>query len=118
MTRNLIVVLIMLIAFSASSQNKKKKRATGANDCYLEAAVATFDLSEEDKEKLNTLFINRLEERASIRQKAKSSKITKEEAKAQSKAMNQKYFNNVADLIGKPKKEIMAFEKETKTKCR
>ena len=116
MKKIITLVAIMLISFSATAQKKKKKKG-GNNDCYIEAAVSTFSLSEENKAKLVDFIAERNKQRATIKQKVKSSEIAKEDVKKEMKAVNQGYFKNFADLTGKPKKEIMVFEKETKGKC-
>ncbi|MDO6597932.1 hypothetical protein Q4512_13480 [Oceanihabitans sp. 2_MG-2023] len=115
MKKIITLVAIMLITFSATSQNKKAKGNN--NDCYIETAVTTFKLSEENKTKLSDLLTERLEQRAAVRRKIKRSEVSKEEGKSKTKTINQTYFKSFADLTGKPKKEIMSFEKETKKKC-
>lgn len=116
MNRVITIAVIMLISLSASSQSKKAKRTN--NDCYLQIAVTTFNLSKSNKEKLNSLLTKRQEEQASVRKKIKSKEISKDEAKPRLRRINQTYFKKVADLTGKPKKEVMVFEKTAKDKCR
>lgn len=116
MKKIITVVSIMLIALSASSQNKKANRSN--NDCYLQTAATTFNLSEDNKVKLSNLLTEKLEERTSIIKKIKTSEVSKEEGKTQLRALNQTYFKNLAALTGKSKKEIMSFEKETKDNCK
>ena len=115
MKKIITLVAIMLISFSATAQKKKAK--ANNNDCYMEAATATFNLTDENVAKLNDLLTERSEQRTSIKKKARKSEITKEEAKTESKAVNQAYFKGFADLTGKSKKDIMSFEKEAKKKC-
>ncbi|MBU2929872.1 hypothetical protein [Winogradskyella psychrotolerans] len=115
MKKIITLVAVVLITFSATAQKKKAKG--NDNTCYLEAAAATFELSEENIAKLNDLLTERLEKRGDVKKKARKSEITKEEAKTESKVINQTYFKSFADLAGKPKKEIMIFEKATKKKC-
>ncbi|MBU2939194.1 hypothetical protein KO494_06550 [Lacinutrix sp. C3R15] len=117
MKKIITLLAIMLITFSATSQNKKAKRNNNNNDCYIETAINTFELSQDDKAKLSDLLAERLKQRASVRRKIKKSEISKEEGKTEIKAINQTYFKSFADLTGTPKKEIMSFEKETKKKC-
>uniref|UniRef100_UPI004048B7A8 hypothetical protein n=1 Tax=Mariniflexile sp. TaxID=1979402 RepID=UPI004048B7A8 len=116
MKKIIVVLSVMLITLSVTAQKKKGKG--GNNDCYLSTAVATFNLSEENKVKLNDLFTEKLNELASIKKKIKATEISKEEGKSKSKDINQTYFKNLADLTGKSKKEVMSFEKDTKSKCK
>lgn len=115
MKKIITLVAILLITFSATAQKKKAK--ANNNDCYMEAATATFNLTDEHVAQLKDLLAERSEQRMSVKKKARQSEITKEEAKTESKAVNQSYFKSFADLTGKSKKEIMSFEKETKKKC-
>ena len=116
MKKFIVVMSIMLIAFSATAQKKKGKKGNN-NDCYLSEAVATFNLSEEDKAELNDLLTENLQKRAAVRKAARAEEITKDEVKSKNRANNQAYFKKFADLTGKSKKEVMEFEKETRKKC-
>ena len=104
----------MLAAVSVTAQ---KKKANSFNDCYLSSAVSTFNLSEESKAKLSDALTEKLDENRNIVQQVKSKEISKEDAKTQSRANNQKYFTALASITGKSKKEVMDFEKSTKEKC-
>lgn len=115
MKKNLIVMAVMLITLSVTAQKKKGKG--GNNDCYLATAVETFNLSEEKKATLNELLKDRLENRAKIRKQVRASEISKDDVKGEMSKVNQNYFNKVATLTGKSKKEVMVFEKETRKKC-
>ncbi|MGJ8550751.1 hypothetical protein [Winogradskyella wichelsiae] len=118
MKKIITLVVIMLVSFTAMAQKKKAKANNNNDDCYIEAATATYNLTDENVVKLNDLLAERSEQRTSIKKKARKSEITKEEAKTESKAVNQSYFKSFADLTGKSKKEIMIFEKETRKTCR
>jgi hypothetical protein len=115
MKKILTLVFVMCIALSATAQKKKKG---ASNDCYLTEATSTFNLSEDKKSELNNLLTQNLKDRAAIKKSTRSNEITKEEAKTKSRAINRKYASNFAKLAGKSKKEIYAFLKAVRGKCK
>lgn len=115
MKKYIFIAAVMFIGFAANAQ---KRTAAEKNECYIESATSTFDLSEEKKEELTTLLTEKEESRADIFQKIKKGEMSKDEGKKQAKGLNRGYINKFTKLVGKPKKEVIAFMKEVGKNCR
>lgn len=115
MKKYFLFIAVLLISISANSQ---KKKSTKRNQCYIETAVNEFSLSDENRETLEQLFYDKEEKRTAIFKKVKEEELTREEGKTQARVLNRAYFTQLANLTGKTRKEITAFEKTTKQKCK
>ncbi|MDO6737750.1 hypothetical protein [Wenyingzhuangia sp. 2_MG-2023] len=112
------IIILFSILFVGISTNAQKKKANPSNDCYVDTATAQFNLSENNKVTLNKFLAEREKDRAAVLKKLRATEITKQYARTQMRAINQKYFTSLSNLTAESKKVVMEFEKEVRKKCK
>jgi hypothetical protein len=112
------IVFVLAVLFMSLAATAQKKNEVKPKDCYLTTASTKFNLSNDHKGKLEAAFIVNHKESRAIGKKIKAKEISKEDAKKQRKEVKQEYLTTFASLTGSSKKELAAFDKETRKKCK
>ena len=109
--------LVLMVFFIALTINAQKKKETPVNDCYIETAVSVLGLNENQKQTLVDAFYTRARKTGELNKKLKTGQLTKEQKASEQQVVNNEYVKILMNLTGKKRKELNAFDKETKKKC-
>lgn len=108
MKRLITTLTICLFIGSAFAQKLHERKSA----YYAEKAAKEFSLSKDDQQKVYDNFLNLRLELSDLNGQVKEGKLTNEEMKPLAKEVNLKYKNFMAELTGKPKRDLEPFFKQ------
>ena len=116
MKKYILLVVVVLATIGVNAQ--KNQKFIKLKECYVSTIATDYSLDEKQQASLSEAYTKRSKATYALKKQMDAGSITKEERQAKMKEVSTEYYNLLKTFTGKKVKELRAYDKEIKTKCK